>query len=248
MAKFHSCVILPDNITPAEKCITKSYAFYLTDAETPIIGDYVTALLDHVPENVAHNTIHEHVNSLDGLVPFDVARTGCDPLVQYSNERASWMYDVCNRDIPGFDWELFEKALANCHDIDDFLHMPCCCEAKGDNTVVTSKSGMSYEVDGQIYGNGNDDAADLIVGSASHYREEHPVQVDSVLQALRDAVDKQLNATGKRRDIKTLRPQREHAGMNLKRREKSFPSSKKFQHATKEKYKTARQAQAPKRA
>jgi hypothetical protein len=96
LAKFHLTVNLPSKVTAQQKLQEKSFSFALTDKNTPIIGEFVTKVLDIFPLKK-----QEFRNEL-GIwgVEMDADR-------QYPNTRAQWMDDIVTAELPDFDLARF---------------------------------------------------------------------------------------------------------------------------------------------
>jgi len=115
IAKFHLTVHLPSNITPVVKLQEKSYSFSLTDANTPIIGDFVKRVL----------TLHPYADSKFRNL-LGVWNLEKDQAKQYPNIAADWMMDVVKNDVPEFDMEMFRRWLDGTT-ADNILHPPSFC-------------------------------------------------------------------------------------------------------------------------
>jgi hypothetical protein len=100
LTKFHVTVHLPSNITPVDKLRDKAFAFYLTDANTPVIGEFVTRVLELFPMS------SDKFRNLAGQWNIET-----DEDKQYPNRPAEWMYDVCQTEIPDFDYLAFRGWL-----------------------------------------------------------------------------------------------------------------------------------------
>jgi len=101
LSKFHLTVNLPSKVTPVRKLQEKSLAFAFTDANTPIIGEFVSKVLELHPHPKS-----EFKNEL-GIwgVEMDAER-------QYPNSKAEWMEDIVSAELPDFNVALFREWLA----------------------------------------------------------------------------------------------------------------------------------------
>jgi len=101
ISKIHTCVKLDKDITPEQKAVEKASAILLTDANTPIIG------------TIAAKIIGEHGTS-KSLAKSTLRATRTwwsdfDSSDQYPNEGAQWMEDLAIKQMPDFNWDIFEK-------------------------------------------------------------------------------------------------------------------------------------------
>jgi hypothetical protein len=99
LSKFHLTVNLGDKVTPQVKLREKSFAFALTDANTPILGEFVKkALVLFPPPSEFRNELR-----IWG-VEMDADR-------QYPNTTADWMDDLVGTELPDFDVTRFRGWL-----------------------------------------------------------------------------------------------------------------------------------------
>ena len=118
IVKFHSTVYLPPDISPLEKLQEKCRSTVLSDADTPIIGDLAS---------VVSLKLGTHFNTR--VAQIRKWNSELDKELQYMNCSAKWMWDIVERDLPGFDVEVFNEWLD--YDGDDnthWLNPPCCLE------------------------------------------------------------------------------------------------------------------------
>jgi hypothetical protein len=117
MSKFHVTVRLPLNITPGLKLMEKARAFWLTDENTPVLGPFVT----RVVEMSGMDEENMHVALVD-----EIARWGSDieKEVQYPNYPAEWMDHYAMEALPGFEYDKFLDWLCDCRTLDELLHAP----------------------------------------------------------------------------------------------------------------------------
>jgi hypothetical protein len=102
MSKFHVTVRLAGRITAAQKLYDKSYALYLSDANTPIIGPFVKKVLELFPR-------HKFLN----CVGIWSVHPDLDGTLQYPNKEVEWAWEIVHRDIPSFDVDKFNEWLGS---------------------------------------------------------------------------------------------------------------------------------------
>lgn len=100
LAKIHLTVNLPSNVTPATKLREKAFAYALTDANTPVIGEFVRKVLEIYP------TSSEQFKNELGIwgVEMDAER-------QYVNKHDEWMDDLLDSQLPDFDVRSFREWI-----------------------------------------------------------------------------------------------------------------------------------------
>lgn len=102
--KFHLTVCLPSNVSPERKLVDKAYAFWLSDAQTPIIGDFVCRVKELFPalwpsdQRPWSNITRQYVLNMDANN-------------QYPNEVGGFATDIMRRQIPDFDYGTFMTRL-----------------------------------------------------------------------------------------------------------------------------------------
>jgi hypothetical protein len=113
VSKFHTTTPMPSTVTPVTKLQDKALAYWLSDRNTPILGEYVTAVVQMMP--------HTHV--FRNLCSKWDARFSEDE--QYPNESCSWMDDVLLKQFdPETLGEYFEWLGKPHRTIADFLNPP----------------------------------------------------------------------------------------------------------------------------
>jgi len=137
LSKFHTTVRLPDNVSPAMKLREKALSFFMTDAQTPVIGQIACSVNRLAPEtNVKYN-----IGNYWSKFPSDV---------QYPNNNSGgWMDTEFEHSLPSFDRTLFDSWLNSCTTLEQITQAPLCHEiepakpgredAVVDNTVVPMK-------------------------------------------------------------------------------------------------------------
>jgi len=116
LSKFHLTVHLPSNITWEEKLADKAYSFYLTDRNTPIIGDFVRKVLTLYP---LKSEDFRNLSDRWGIVT--------DEEIQYQNRRADWMQDLVVQQMATFDQRTFQEWLRRA-DKSTIRHPPVCMD------------------------------------------------------------------------------------------------------------------------
>ena len=92
LAKFHVTVNLGGKVTPQTKLREKAFAFYLSDRETPIIGDFVSKVMKLYPMR------REEYQNVLNIWNSDVEQDE-----QYPNFYEDWMMDLLIKQMPEFD-------------------------------------------------------------------------------------------------------------------------------------------------
>jgi len=124
LSKLHTTVSLPPNITPMQKLSEKLYSYYLSDANTPIIGDMARVLVEHFKEYVP-----EKLGTLPGVGYYH--SVGCELDQQYPNSDSAsgWMMECVKKQLPFFDFEKFDGwlgTLKRLPEVATFLKPPLC--------------------------------------------------------------------------------------------------------------------------
>jgi hypothetical protein len=112
LSKFHVTVRMQSNIGATDKLWDKAYAVWLTDANTPIIGPFVTKVLA-----LSSKTPSEFAN-LSGAWNVEVKEC------QYPNEPADWMVDHVQTLLPEFPTDRYHEWLDSVRCLNDMLSMP----------------------------------------------------------------------------------------------------------------------------
>jgi len=101
ISKFHIITRLPANVTRESKLQDKAFAYYLSDKHTPVLGDFVTKVMQLFPMNA---------DKWKNLA--QVWRTDTNESNQYPNFKASWMIDVLKEQLPEFNYDGFLEWLS----------------------------------------------------------------------------------------------------------------------------------------
>jgi len=140
LAKLHTTVSLPPNVTPLEKLLEKARAFFLTDAKTPILGELVTKIVTlHGP--IAMDKKTANIRAWNSDTPREV---------QYPNQNDGWMdaYAVRALEPFGFDFELFHGWLNSVTSVEQTLTPPLCAEPKrpkNSDTIIVDEDVVARE-------------------------------------------------------------------------------------------------------
>jgi len=116
LSKFHTCVGLPDNITRERKLFDKAYAYWLMDKNTPILGEFVSRVVELAAGK------YDFVNFNN--VWF--AKYGENS--QFPNDYRDWMEVDVEQQLPDFDLIKFRKWLYKCTKLSDLLSPPPCMD------------------------------------------------------------------------------------------------------------------------
>jgi len=112
MSKFHTTVHLPESISAEDKLIDKAYALSLSDGNTPLVGNYVKAVLRHKPRKFKFQNY-----SRKWMVEQDVDQ-------QYPNEPGDWMEDIARDALPEFSYGQFNDWVNGCSTLSDLMQCP----------------------------------------------------------------------------------------------------------------------------
>jgi hypothetical protein len=102
VAKLHTTVQLVGKVTKEQKLQEKAYSFFLTDANTPIVGPFVKKALELFPMKKPF----ENALGIWGVEE--------DAEKQYPNEYGDWMQTYANECMADFDLERFAEWVKNC--------------------------------------------------------------------------------------------------------------------------------------
>lgn len=128
LVKFHTTTSLPSYISPKIKLVEKAESYYMTDKNTPILGELVTlihqmhlrdaeyAATQKVRQEGAH--VLKNVGYYHGKVSADY---------QYPNENGmGWMEAVIQQDLPQFNRDVFTNFLERCATLEQIMRPPLC--------------------------------------------------------------------------------------------------------------------------
>jgi hypothetical protein len=144
LAKFHTTVSLPVNVSPTMKLLEKALAYVMSDSNTPIIGAICRRALELA-------TPKEKQDNADNLHVLKVVRpwhTLIDAEVQYPNENiGNWANHLVLMTLPGFDSTRLYRALQAATTLNHLLHLPLCIEVEEAKVKFTDP----VVVDGDLY-------------------------------------------------------------------------------------------------
>jgi hypothetical protein len=143
LSKLHTTVSLPPSITPFRKAVEKLYSYYLTDKNTPIIGDLASMIVRTFPDDVPSDPESRHL----GLATYNSLYEESE---QYPNSDSAngWMDEAVRKSMPEFDHAAFKtwlNAVEKSADKDLLLKPPMC----GDWSV-THKTKVPVVVNGEV--------------------------------------------------------------------------------------------------
>ena len=160
LAKFHATVVLPAGVSAQDKLGEKALSFYLTDRNTPIIGNLVRRAIGFLNPTAKQHLAE--VRSWAGQYEEDV---------QYVNEPGDWMLAYAEHALPGFDFKRYEKWLEECPDVETLMHAPLFMEEPAPRVPTTYiVNGILYvpkDYDGQIEWN---------IPQPKDYTKTHPAE------------------------------------------------------------------------
>jgi hypothetical protein len=116
LAKFHTTTNMPDGVTPSDKLLEKVRSYYLTDKNTPVIGEFVS-------RSVARPGV---VTVTEKTKLMRAWNSELDASLQYPNEDNGWMENYARNALGPFyfDFELFGEWLGDCKTLADYMSMP----------------------------------------------------------------------------------------------------------------------------
>jgi hypothetical protein len=137
LSKFHVTVRMQSNVSATDKLWDKAYAAWLTDANTPIIGPFVTKVLELSGKS------SDEFKNLAGA--WNVAPKDA----QYPNDDDSqWMEDHVRNLLPEFTFSSYTKWIESVSSIDELLKMSPWQEKK----EAVNKTDSTLHVDETLVG------------------------------------------------------------------------------------------------
>lgn len=131
LSKFHTTVCINAKVTPIDKLVEKCRAYWLTDSNTPVIGQLVTNVMRRCFEILKEPLLP------NPLLADDVSWTSYHPKeLQYPNVDSGWMEDYAHMSMPEFDFELFAAHMAMKKDLSDYLCLPLFMQVKEPTPTV----------------------------------------------------------------------------------------------------------------
>jgi hypothetical protein len=113
ISKLHASVALPPSVTPMMKLHEKLTGYYMTDRETPIIGELATRMIELRGKSASNLGIANY---------FSVHEEN----EQYPNVGDEWMDAAIAQAMPDFDLDRFRIWMATHHSAEDMLNLPLC--------------------------------------------------------------------------------------------------------------------------
>nr|AHA86934.1 gp1 [Betegovirus SF] len=117
LSKFHTSLVLPPQITPAQKLKEKAMSYVLTDANTPIIGVFCKRAVE----------LTQHAKATGyNIGQFNTTRFE-DAESQYPNSNDSnWMEAELRIQLPEFDHDRFTNWINTVTTLDELMKPPLC--------------------------------------------------------------------------------------------------------------------------
>jgi len=115
LSKLHVTVQLPSNVSPQMKLLEKARSFILTDENTPIIGDFVKAVVKIHTSPIEQTEITAQIASWVSYFPKEV---------QYPNAAADWMMDYALNALPEFEYKRFLEWVGTANTYEKLLSPP----------------------------------------------------------------------------------------------------------------------------
>lgn len=140
MSKFHVTTGTTMDVTPEMKLLEKARGFYLSDRNTPVLGELATRAMwvsngrftnahGDVFLTMAYNFEAQAEEEVYNFRERNYA-SQCKASEQYPNTYGEWMLDELHRALPDFDLDRFRNYLFNASTLTDLLSAPLCCEPK----------------------------------------------------------------------------------------------------------------------
>nr|ADK55577.1 RNA-dependent RNA polymerase [Plasmopara halstedii virus A] len=109
LSKFHLCVNMDARTTNIQKLMEKSYAYYLSDKNTPVLGQFVSAVVSHLPARYQFKNIHGIWNAqYEASVQYPNGEiTDCG-----SEVAPDWMVEEFNHACPNFRHDIFNTWIS----------------------------------------------------------------------------------------------------------------------------------------
>lgn len=99
VSKFHVTVHMPSNVRSVDKLADKSYALWINDSQTPIIGALVSKVVAITGIN------YKSFKNLNNA-------WNVDPNGSYPNTKADWMFDLARAELPSYDIDAFDSWIS----------------------------------------------------------------------------------------------------------------------------------------
>lgn len=127
LAKFHVTPHLNPGVTSVMKLVEKARCFELTDANTPVLGPYVSSIM---------RTFGEYAQETPGVTRWQAE---LPKEVQYPNVDQGWMMYYATTALPEFDFDRWNEYVKDGDDepIEHFMFPPVCQEMKREEVTET---------------------------------------------------------------------------------------------------------------
>jgi hypothetical protein len=171
LSKFHTTPNLSQRCTPQEKLLEKSRSYYLSDRNTPVLGELVKRVLHYSDEK-------EPDGLADPLGNNQILRSWCSRVSnesQYPNEYGDWMLRYLELHIPGFDYVRFLRAIAEANSLEDLMKLPICMEPKRPNPNI------QVIVDDEVVEPSDDDKHDIDPHQRRNTESEVPAHLKLII-------------------------------------------------------------------
>jgi len=184
LSKFHLCTHL-NQVTEIGKLCEKSYAFSLCDSETPIIGPFVSKVLE-----ITNFGADDFRNALS------IWNAKYSKEVHYPNVYADWMEDIVTEELVDWKQNLFQDWLNACTRVEDLMTPPVCHEWRQPD----GKAGLLV-VDGEFQGQRPDTIPKPAEAKRKIHRKRATNQFRGTNPNGRDKADpSKANRRGRKRD------------------------------------------------
>lgn len=115
LSKLHTTVALPESVTPQMKLLEKVRCLLVTDANTPILGDFARRIAALYGKDIVPNAATASVRSWWAQY---------EKIEQYYNQRDDWMMTLMSDQLPDFDYKGFGCWVERLTSIDQAMRGP----------------------------------------------------------------------------------------------------------------------------
>lgn len=117
LSKLHVTVRLNAHVTPIDKLLEKCRSYYLTDANTPILGPFCAKAMELYGGEIKED---------DKTLPMRAWSSFVPKPVQYPNEYGTWMDAYAESALPDYDLKKYTTWLDSVTSLSDMLRAPMC--------------------------------------------------------------------------------------------------------------------------
>jgi hypothetical protein len=149
--KFHLSVNLGRTVTHLTKLLEKVRGYILTDKNTPILGEFCSAVMKNHKDEINENEQTFRMRAW-------LSKFGADD--QYPNEPGDWMLEYLSHAMPAFDYKKFKSWLGQANTYEKLMTPPLFQEplsAKSDIPVIVNGDlapfGMTWPVEQRKFPN-----------------------------------------------------------------------------------------------